>query len=190
MPSDLAAALDREQSLEAMWHALHASKSARRNYVEINAGVVHALLNARYYSSDRGQFISEDPSFLAVGDPNAIKQVTGQDQRTFLGDPQLTNSYNYGRDNPLTNKDPNGNASALAAIAPFVPEIEVGGAVITPYVTVPLILGTSIFAGAEIMMRTSNGIKYGGQFDWRRRGVPPSMLGPQNIGDPFGGGVP
>jgi hypothetical protein len=84
--------LDREQSLGAMWHALRASTFAREQHVEIGAGVVHALLKARYYSSDRGQFISEDPSFLAVGDPNAVKQVTGQDQRVFLADPQLANS--------------------------------------------------------------------------------------------------
>jgi hypothetical protein len=40
---------------------------------------------------------------------NAVKQVTGQEQQAFLADPQLANSYNYGRDNPITNKDPNGN---------------------------------------------------------------------------------
>jgi RHS repeat-associated protein len=65
-------------------------------------------LNARYYDPARGQFLSDDPSFLAVGDPNAVKQVTGQDQRTFLSDPQQMNSTSYGRDNPITNKDPNG----------------------------------------------------------------------------------
>src|SRR5262245_61755755 len=59
-------------------------------------------LNARYYAPDRGQFISQDPSFLSVGDPTKVKQVTGQDQSTFLTDPQLANSYSYGRDNPIT----------------------------------------------------------------------------------------
>jgi RHS repeat-associated protein len=70
-------------------------------------------LNARYYSSDRGQFISQDPSFLSVGDPNQVKQVTGRDQQTFLADPQLVNSYNYGRDNPISFKDPQGNIAGI-----------------------------------------------------------------------------
>ena len=67
-----------------------------------------SYLNARYYDQSRGQFLSEDPSFLVVGDPNKLKQITGQDQRTFLSDPQQMTSYNYGRDNPITNKDPFG----------------------------------------------------------------------------------
>src|SRR5262249_17421858 len=46
-------------------------------------------LQARYYEASRGQFLSQDPSFLAVGDPIKVRQVTGIDQRTFLGDPQL-----------------------------------------------------------------------------------------------------
>ena len=95
-----------------MWHAFRASKFTGRNYVEIDAGVVHALLNARYYSSDRGQFLSEDPTFLAVGNPSQLQQVSKQDQRRFLMDPQQMNSYSYGRDNPITNKDPEGNQFA------------------------------------------------------------------------------
>jgi hypothetical protein len=84
--------LDHGRSLAAMWHALRASNFGYRNGVEIDAGIVHALLNARYYDPARGQFLSEDPSFLAVGDPNAVKQVTGQDQRTFLSDPRVSRS--------------------------------------------------------------------------------------------------
>jgi RHS repeat-associated protein len=78
-----------------------------------------SYLNARYYSSDRGQFISEDPSFLSVGDQNQVKQVTGRDQQSFLADPQLINSYNYGRDNPITSKDPSGNSVANFIIGAF-----------------------------------------------------------------------
>ena len=40
-----------------------------------------SYLNARYYSPSQGQFISQDPSFLAVGDPNKLKQVTGLDDQ-------------------------------------------------------------------------------------------------------------
>ena len=72
-----------------------------------NSGL--SYLNARYYEGSRGQFLSEDPSFLAVGDPSKLRQVTGLDQRTFLADPHLANSSSYGRDNPITNKDPSGN---------------------------------------------------------------------------------
>jgi RHS repeat-associated protein len=38
-----------------------------------------SYLNARYYNPSQGQFISEDPSFLAVGDPTKLRQVTGLD---------------------------------------------------------------------------------------------------------------
>src|SRR2546430_2541349 len=99
MRSTFAADLDREQSLAAMWHALRASNFAGGNRVEIDAGVVHALLNARYYDPNQAHFLSQDPSFLAVGEPNKLKQITGLDQQAFLADPQQMNSY--GRDNPI-----------------------------------------------------------------------------------------
>jgi RHS repeat-associated protein len=73
-------------------------------------------LNARYYSPTQGQFVSEDPSFLAVGDPMKVREVTGRDQQEFLADPQLANSYSYGRDNPITQKDPNGNTALDALV--------------------------------------------------------------------------
>jgi hypothetical protein len=82
-----------------------------RKLISVDAGVVHALMQARYDNSNRGQFISDDPSFLAVGDQGQLKQVTGQDQTTFLADPQQMNSYGYGRDNPITRSDPSGNSS-------------------------------------------------------------------------------
>jgi hypothetical protein len=77
-----------------------------------------------YYESSHGQFISQDPSFLSVGDPNKVRQVTSRDQQTFLADPQLANSYSYGRDNPITNKDPEGNL-------PIAPALFVAGEVIS-----------------------------------------------------------
>jgi RHS repeat-associated protein len=80
-------------------------------------------LNARFYDPGRSQFITTDPSYLAVGDPNKLKQVTKMDQQTFLADPQLMNSTSYGRDNPVTNKDPDGNfvnVLAGAIIGDFV----------------------------------------------------------------------
>jgi RHS repeat-associated protein len=80
-----------------------------------------SYLNARYYDNARGQFLTEDPAFLAVGDPARLKQSTGQDQQTFLSDPQQMNSTSYGRDNPITNKDPKGNTYAQAiGLAPLL----------------------------------------------------------------------
>jgi RHS repeat-associated protein len=62
-----------------------------------------SYLQARYYDSGRGQFLSEDPVFL--GDPK------GQN----LQDPQSLNSYSYANDNPITGKDPNGKQCVLCA---------------------------------------------------------------------------
>ena len=72
--------------------------------------------NSRYYQSDRGQFISRDPTFLAIGDPMKLKQLTGRTQEQILADPQLIHSYSYGRDNPITQKDPNGNTAYDALV--------------------------------------------------------------------------
>jgi RHS repeat-associated protein len=107
------ATVDRELSLHTMWHAFRVSNFVAQKHVVINHGVGRDLLNARYYNPNQGQFISQDASFLAVGDPALVKQVTGQDQRTFLSDPQVVNAYNYGRNNPITQKDPNGNATYI-----------------------------------------------------------------------------
>jgi RHS repeat-associated protein len=93
---DVAPNINREFSLQAMWHAFRARRWAAENLVAIDTGVVHDLLNARYYDSARGQFISQDPVF--VGDP---KQQT-------LQDPQSLNSYSYSGNNPITKEDPSG----------------------------------------------------------------------------------
>src|SRR5882762_354956 len=67
-----------------------------RNLFKVDAGVVHTLLQARYYDGSKGAFLSEDPVFL--GDPKS--QV--------LTDPQSLNSYSYANDNPITKSDPSG----------------------------------------------------------------------------------
>lgn len=66
-------------------------------------------LNARYYEGSRGQFLSQDPTHFAIGDPRRVRAVTGFTQDYFLNDPQLLNSYAYGRSNPIRYSDPNGN---------------------------------------------------------------------------------
>ncbi len=67
-----------------------------RNFAIADAGVVFALLQARYYDGSKGEFLSEDPVFL--GDP----------RQQVLTDPQSLNSYSYANDNPTTRSDPNG----------------------------------------------------------------------------------
>src|SRR5216684_8534228 len=79
-----------------------------RNLFKVDAGVVHALLQARYYDGSKGAFLSEDPVFL--GDP---KQQT-------LTDPQSLNSYSYGNDNPIVKSDPNGRFVVEAAAGAIV----------------------------------------------------------------------
>jgi RHS repeat-associated protein len=74
-----------------------------RNLFKVDAGVVHALMQARYQNSSRGQFISEDPVFL--GDPR---------QQT-LTDPQSLNTYSYAVDNPVVMKDPSGKYFEISA---------------------------------------------------------------------------
>jgi RHS repeat-associated protein len=55
-----------------------------------------SYLQARYYDSARGQFLSQDPMFL--GDP----------KKQDLLDPQDLNSYSYAVDNPINKSDPKG----------------------------------------------------------------------------------
>jgi len=67
-----------------------------------------SYLNARYYDGARGQFTSQDPTHLAIGDPGQIQEITGGSLQKLLADPQLLNSYSYARNNPIVNKDPEG----------------------------------------------------------------------------------
>jgi RHS repeat-associated protein len=73
-----------------------------RNLFRVDAGVVHALFQARYMDGSKGQFLSEDPVFL--GDP----------KQQALTNPQSLNSYSYANDNPVTGSDPTGLAATKA----------------------------------------------------------------------------
>lgn len=79
-----------------------------------------SYLNARYYDGIRGQFLSEDPSFLAVGDPKKLQDLTSFDQGKVLSNPQGLNSYSYANGNPTTNSDPTGRyvEFSITGIAP------------------------------------------------------------------------
>lgn len=85
------------------------SQSVRRE-----AGVEHVIMNARYQEPRIGRFVSEDPSHLALGDAKQLKQLTGQDLKAYLTDPQQLNSYSYVENNPLTKTDPTGQDSEFA----------------------------------------------------------------------------
>ena len=98
-----------------------------RNLFKVNTGVVHALLQARYYDGSKGEFLSEDPSFLAVGNPGQLKQLTQQEQQQFLLDPQQMNSYGYGRDNPISKSDPSGLDAKLFSSSPLLATLELYG---------------------------------------------------------------
>jgi filamentous hemagglutinin len=67
--------------------------------------------DARYYDGSRGQFLSEDPAFLAIGDPGQFKSIAQQSMFAFLSDPQRLNSYSYVENNPITKMDPTGQFS-------------------------------------------------------------------------------
>jgi RHS repeat-associated protein len=78
------------------------SFTSKRNFI----GEVQDLetdlnyLNARYYDSGRGQFLSQDPVFWEVGESDEGVAV--------LFTPQLQNTYSYGGNSPVVNKDPSG----------------------------------------------------------------------------------
>jgi RHS repeat-associated protein len=68
-------------------------------------------MQARYYKSDIGRFVSQDPVFLAIGDDRSVKVLTQSTIQQILSDPQNLNSYVYGRDNPLSYQDSTGQWS-------------------------------------------------------------------------------
>ena len=70
-------------------------------------------LNARYYDSARGQFMSEDPVFWEIGQTNDGKQA--------LIVPEMQNAYGYSNNNPIVNRDPSGRCGTpvTAAICAF-----------------------------------------------------------------------
>ena len=65
--------------------------------------------------------------FLAIGDANQVKQITGKDQQEILADPQALNSYSYANNNPITQSDPTGRCPmcvlAIGTLAMYSPQI-------------------------------------------------------------------
>ena len=77
-----------------------------------------SYLHARYLSSPLGQFTSQDPVHVAVGDANKIQQLTGLAQQDYLKNPQTLNSYSYALDNPINYSDPKGLSAAGTPMTP------------------------------------------------------------------------
>ena len=75
---------------------------------EYDGDTEFSYLNARYYQGARGQFMSQDPVFLAVGDSRVVREITQKTLRAILADPQTLNSYSYAGNNPILFKDPTG----------------------------------------------------------------------------------
>lgn len=71
-----------------------------------------SYLNNRYLSSERGQFISQDPVFWEI--------MQTADGKSVLVSPQAQNSYSYAGNNPITSKDPTGRAFLIDDAAGFL----------------------------------------------------------------------
>ena len=86
------------------------SFSEQRRFIgeEFDGDTEFSYLNARYYQGSRGQFMSQDPVFLLMGDPRGMKEMTQQELAAILADPQVLNSYSYARNNPIVFKDSSG----------------------------------------------------------------------------------
>lgn len=61
-----------------------------------------SYLNARYYDGEAGRFTSQDSVFVGLGADDKLLAL-------LLVSPQAQNSYSYGANNPIINKDPSGN---------------------------------------------------------------------------------
>jgi RHS repeat-associated protein len=94
------------------------SHSEQRRFIgeEYDGDTEFSYLNARYYQGSRGQFMSQDPVFLAIGSGKQFAQ-SRQKLATILSDPQLLNSYSYARGNPITLSDPTGEIVPIIALA-------------------------------------------------------------------------
>ncbi|MCX6735655.1 MAG: DUF5011 domain-containing protein [Candidatus Parcubacteria bacterium] len=82
--------------------------SLKRGYIGQFEDENLIYLNARYQNPVQGRFISEDSSFLSLGDEQLTKQNTGKSLQTYLMDPQALNSYSYAGNNPIVKSDSTG----------------------------------------------------------------------------------
>ncbi|MDQ5950557.1 MAG: hypothetical protein QG585_499, partial [Patescibacteria group bacterium] len=69
-------------------------------------------LNARYYNSKSGQFISQDPAFLDIGASTFEKRYNIKLEH-HLANPQALNSYSYALNNPVKYEDSEGEIAFI-----------------------------------------------------------------------------
>jgi RHS repeat-associated protein len=97
-----------------------------------------SYLNARYYDSSRGQFLSQDPSFLGT--------------QQNLKDPQTLNSYSYANGNPISNKDPLGLWAILLGPSVTIPGwgLTFGGGIAIDMSGIDYYYNTGLAAGGQL----------------------------------------
>ncbi len=78
------------------------SYTGQRQYIGqiFDASTSLDYLNTRFYKSDVGRFISQDPVFWEIGQT--------KDGMSALSNPQSLNSYSYANNNPIGSSDPEG----------------------------------------------------------------------------------
>jgi len=88
----------------------------KRKYVgtEFDQGTGLNYMQARFQDPNRGEFLSEDPVFIALGNPVQLQQLGQSNEAALLTNPQSLNAYGYAEDNPITNKDPNGRYGEIS----------------------------------------------------------------------------
>ena len=74
---------------------------------EYDSSIALSYMKARYYDGTRGQFLSQDPAHLLVGD-NRFEQKYNRKLGLHLANPQGLNSYSYAVNNPLRFTDESG----------------------------------------------------------------------------------
>jgi RHS repeat-associated protein len=123
-------------------------------------------LNARYYDAARGQFLSQDPVFLALGTPQS-EALSQQRTAYLLSDPQQLGAYSYSRDNPIVHKDPSGNAFGVDDAAGFL-----GGGIVgaVSYVGVSIASGNQMTLGG-----LSGSFLTGGVIGWGLVNTPETL---------------
>jgi RHS repeat-associated protein len=85
------------------------SFDSSRKYIGEEADDATGLnyLNARYYNSKVGQFVSQDPAFLDIGASTFEKDYSRKLEHHLMN-PQALNSYSYALNNPIRYKDSEG----------------------------------------------------------------------------------
>jgi RHS repeat-associated protein len=160
------------------------SASLARGYIgEFSDQSNLSYLNARYMEPSRGQFLSQEPIYLAIGDANQVAQLSKFDQQIYLNDPQQLNSYSYARNNPIARKDANGkqftdfNGSYVVPVFGFLPIGPTVGVQITPSGD------SSMYLGVTLASRIGGG----GSVTYTPTGVPSEGFSGSLAYFPYGG---